>query len=100
MTLPDDGGVEDDWEQALEALRDRQRWQQQGAERLKQAGFSAEDIQKWGKGKGGVGMGGEGREEDVRWKRKGEGREWDRGKVVEVDGSTLTEADWGRLKGT
>ena len=82
----------DDWDMALEALRDRQRWQQQGAERLKSAGFTEEEVQKWEKG-------GEKREEDVVWKGKGEGREWDRGKVVGDEG-VETKPEWGRLKGT
>lgn len=91
---------EDDWDQALEALKDRQRWQQQGAERLRQAGFTEDEVSKWEKGKGGVGLGGEGREEDVRWKGRGEGREWDQGKTVNEDGAIETKIEWGRLKGT
>lgn len=83
---------ENDWDQALEALRDRQRWKQQGAERLRLAGFTEEEVGKWEKG-------GEKREEDVRWNAKGEGREWDRGKVVGED-EIETRAEWGRLKGT
>ena len=74
---------EDDWDQALEALKDRQKWKQQGADRLRQAGFSEKDIEKWE-------TGGEKREVDVRWASRGEGREWDRGKRVEDD-------DYGRL---
>lgn len=84
---------EDDWDMALEALRDRQRWKQQGAERLKAAGFTDEEVKKWEKG-------GEKTEEDVRWRKKGEGREWDRGKVVDDDGHIDIRAEWGRLKGT
>ena len=83
---------ENDWDQALEALRDRQRWKQQGADRLRSAGFSEEEIQKWQRG-------GEKGEEDVKWKGKGEGREWDRGKVVSDEGIE-TKPEWGRLKGT
>ncbi|KAK0661548.1 60S ribosomal protein L37-A [Lasiodiplodia hormozganensis] len=60
------GSEEDDWDMALEALRDRQRWKQQGAERLKAAGFTDEEVKKWEKG-------GEKTEEDVRWRKKGEG---------------------------
>ena len=82
----------DDWDMALEAIRDRQHWQKQGAERLKSAGFTEEEVQKWEKG-------GERREEDVRWKGRGEGREWDRGKVVGEEG-VETAPEWGRLKGT
>lgn len=84
--------IENDWDQALEALRDRQRWKQQGADRLRSAGFTEEEVEKWEKG-------GEKREEDVRWKGRGEGREWDRGKVLENEG-VETRPEWGRLKGT
>lgn len=88
-----DSDIDDDWDQALEALRDRQRWKQQGADRLRAAGFTEEAVSKWEK------SGGEKREEDVRWRRRGESREWDRGKVVGEDG-VETKAEWGRLKGT
>ncbi|MCJ1293611.1 hypothetical protein MMC34_005166 [Xylographa carneopallida] len=82
---------ENDWDQALEALRDRRRWQQQGADRLRAAGFTEEEVGKWEKG-------GEKTEEDVKWKGRGEGREWDRGKVVGEEG-VETRPEWGRLKG-
>ncbi|KAF2089944.1 hypothetical protein K490DRAFT_35298 [Saccharata proteae CBS 121410] len=85
--------LEDDWDQALEALRDRQRWMQQGADRMKAAGFTDDEIKRWEKG-------GEKKEEDVRWSKNGEGREWDRGKVVDDDGHVNLRPDWGRLKGT
>ncbi|MCJ1359072.1 MAG: hypothetical protein MMC33_009072 [Icmadophila ericetorum] len=85
---------EEDWDQAIEAFRDRQKWKQQGAERLKAAGFTDEEIKKWEK------SGTERSEADVRWNLKGEGREWDRGKVVGEDGSIETGVEWGRLKGT
>ncbi|KAK8185096.1 hypothetical protein IWZ00DRAFT_533873 [Phyllosticta capitalensis] len=88
-----DSEEEDDWDMALEALRDRQKWKQQGAERLKAAGFTDEEIEKWASGK-------EKSEEDVRWRKKGEGREWDRGKVIGEDGFVDLKAEWGRLKGT
>ena len=85
---------EDDWDQALEALRDRQRWKQQGAERLRAAGFSQDAVKKW------TSHAGEGKREDgVRWARAGEGREWDRGKVVDDDGQVNVRPEWGRLKG-
>ena len=74
---------EDDWDQALEALKDRQRWKQQGAGRLRQAGFSEEDIEKWENN-------GEKGQRNVKWASQGEGREWDRGKSVGDD-------DYGRL---
>ncbi|RAL60256.1 hypothetical protein DID88_000036 [Monilinia fructigena] len=84
---------EDDWDQALEALHDRQKWQTQGANRLRDAGFSEEEVKKWERG----GLG-EKREEDVKWKGKGESREWDRGKVVRVDGTVGFETGWNESK--
>ena len=69
--------VTDNFEQALEAYRDRAKWKTLGAERLKAAGFTDEEIRKWKKGRQELG------EEDVRWRKKGEGREWDRGKTAE-----------------
>lgn len=88
---PDSDG--DDWDQALEALRDRMRWRQQGADRLKAAGFTDDEINRWEKG-------GKVRDEgDVRWAKAGEGREWDRGKIVSAGGHVETRPDWGRLKG-
>jgi hypothetical protein len=81
---------EDDWDQALEALQDRQKWKQQGAERLRAAGFTDKEISTWEKG-------GTKNEDDVRWTKPGEGREWDRGKIITADGAVTTAPDWGRL---
>ncbi|RMZ72326.1 pre-mrna-splicing factor 38b [Pyrenophora seminiperda CCB06] len=83
--------AEDDWGDALEAVRDRARWQQQGAERLKAAGFTNDQVKKWEKGD-------VQNEEDVVWSKKGQAREWDRGKVVYEDGNVELKADFGRLK--
>lgn len=88
-----DPDEENDWDQALEALRDRQKWKQQGADRLRAAGFTDEEVKKWEKG-------GKKREEDVRWAKTGEGREWDRGKVMDADGVVTPRASWGRLDGS
>ncbi|KAF2488904.1 hypothetical protein BU16DRAFT_623172 [Lophium mytilinum] len=85
--------VEGDWDEALEAMRDRQKWKQQGADRLRAAGFTDTMVKKWENG-------GEKTEEDVVWAKKGEGREWDRGKVVDGDGLVDVKAEWGRLKDT
>ncbi|KAM3084161.1 hypothetical protein ACMFMG_001738 [Clarireedia jacksonii] len=82
---------DDDWGQALEALKDRQKWQAKQSDRLREAGFSEQEIKKWE-------TGGEKREEDVTWTRKGEKREWDRGKVVDEDGTVGFEPEFGRLK--
>lgn len=93
-----DPAEDDDWDQALEALRDRQKWKQQGADRLRAAGFTEEEVEKWKKG-------GEKKEEDVKWAKKGESREWDRGKVFSADSDNEllpkeVDLDFGRLKGT
>lgn len=82
---------EDDWGDAVEAFRDRQRWKQQGADRLKAAGFTDDQVKKWSKGD-------EKSEEDVVWNRTGQAREWDRGKVLDEDGHVDVKAEWGRLK--
>lgn len=85
---------EDDWDMALEALKARTKWRTQGAERLRAAGFTEEEIERWEKSGGGrAGEGGEKDVEDVRWRKKGERREWDRGKVVDGDGVEL-KAEW------
>lgn len=68
----------EDWDMALEALRDRQIWQKKHADRMRAAGFSNEEIRKWEDS---------GREKDirdVRWTGKGQTRAWDVGKDVEV----------------
>ncbi|KAK5123249.1 hypothetical protein LTR16_003848 [Cryomyces antarcticus] len=63
----------DDWDLALEALRDRQRWKAQGADRLRAAGFSEDEVRKWEGGKGGVNGERERErdEKDVKWKGRG-----------------------------
>jgi hypothetical protein len=93
-----DPAEEDDWDQALEALRDRQKWKQQGADRLRAAGFTEEEVEKWKNG-------GEKKETDVKWAKKGESREWDRGKVFNADSDDKlvpkeVDLEFGRLKGT
>lgn len=83
--------AEDEWGDALEAIKDRQRWQQQGADRLKAAGFSEEQVRKWERGE-------EQTEEDVVWTRQGQAREWDRGKVIDEEGDVALKVDFGRLQ--
>ena len=70
----------EDWDLALEALRDREIWKKKGAERLKEAGFGDEEVRKWEESANGREKG----VEDVRWRGKGEEREWDAGKAVVV----------------
>ncbi|TRX90959.1 hypothetical protein FHL15_008164 [Xylaria flabelliformis] len=89
---PDDAGA-DDWDNAVEAFRDRQKWKQQGADRLRSAGFTDEQIRKWEKGD-------KKDESDVQWSKAGGVREWDRGKVLDEDGRLSPEPEFGRLKGT
>ncbi|KAB5547044.1 pre-mRNA-splicing factor 38B [Coniochaeta sp. 2T2.1] len=88
---PDSDVEGDDWADSLEALRDREKWRRQGAERLRAAGFSEEQIKGW-EDKGGKEKG----VEDVRWAKTGEGREWDRGKRVGgLDGADEDEVGEG-----
>jgi hypothetical protein len=64
----------EDWDMALEALRDRQMFKQKQAERLREAGFDDIEITKWEDS---------GKEKDVtgvKWTTRGEPREWDLGK--------------------
>ncbi|KAI8966386.1 hypothetical protein F5Y11DRAFT_309101 [Daldinia sp. FL1419] len=76
----------DDWDNAVEAFRDRQKWKQQGADRLRSAGFTEEQIKKWEKGD-------HKDESDVQWTKAGGLREWDRGKVVSKDGTVTLATD-------
>lgn len=81
----------DDWDMALEALRDRAKWQQAGADRLKAAGFTSEEVERWENG-------GEKGADDVRWSRKGEAREWDRGKTIDGEGGVVLKPEWARAQ--
>ena len=91
--VDEDGG--DDWDMALEALRDRRAYAKKQGDRMREAGFDEQAISKWEKG------GAEQKErgwEDVRWKRKGEEREWDVGKV-DLDDEAVAEAEVGKVNG-
>ncbi|KAJ5998919.1 hypothetical protein N7451_006729 [Penicillium sp. IBT 35674x] len=85
---------DDDWDTAMEALRDRARWRQKGEERLRAAGIGEETIDRWKTESASTGATGERQPEDVRWSKKGEGREWDRGKFVNDDGHIDVRAAW------
>lgn len=85
---------DDDWELALEAVRDRARWRQKGEERLREAGFNDSIVERW-KGNATSAGDDEGRLDAVKWSKKGEGREWDRGKFVDDDGRVDVKASWG-----
>lgn len=88
---------DDDWDMALEALRDRAKWRKSGAERLRAAGFTEEEVGHWEHGRTSRPEGAEKDISDVRWSKHGESREWDRGKVVD-GGRVDVKAAWGRLK--
>ncbi|KAI0873292.1 hypothetical protein GGS24DRAFT_402791 [Hypoxylon argillaceum] len=90
---PDEAGGGGDWNNAVEVFRDRQKWKQQGAERLRSAGFTEDQVRKWEKGDTKD-------ESDVQWNKAGGVREWDRGKVIEADGGVSPDPEFGRLKGT
>ncbi|GKZ36914.1 hypothetical protein AbraIFM66950_008178 [Aspergillus brasiliensis] len=86
---------DDDWELSLEALRDRAKWKQRGEERLREAGFSSDFVDRWKSNTTSTPADdSEGRLEDVKWSKKGEGREWDRGKFVDQDGHIDVKASW------
>ncbi|KAJ6114866.1 hypothetical protein N7486_000644 [Penicillium sp. IBT 16267x] len=85
---------EDDWDTAMEALRDRARWRQKGEERLRAAGIGEETIDRWKTESASAGVSGERQPEDVRWSKEGEGREWDRGKFMNDDGHIDVRAAW------
>ncbi|KAI0975620.1 hypothetical protein F4678DRAFT_275814 [Xylaria arbuscula] len=89
---PDEGG-HGDWDNAVEAFRDRQKLKQQQAERLRSAGFTEDQIRKWEKGD-------KKDESDVQWSKAGGVREWDRGKVADTVAGASEEPEFGRLKGT
>ncbi|KAK6503138.1 hypothetical protein TWF481_008173 [Arthrobotrys musiformis] len=79
---------EDDWEAALEALRDRQKWKQQGKERLKAAGFADDFIEAWETNKTKD-------ESKIKWSKEKGGRDWDRGKVIDdKTGEVTLKASW------
>ncbi|CEL07855.1 hypothetical protein ASPCAL11009 [Aspergillus calidoustus] len=85
---------DDDWELALEALRDRARWKQNGEERLREAGFNTDIIDHWKSNASTAAGTDEGRINSVKWSTKSEGREWDRGKYIDEDGHVDVKASW------
>lgn len=90
ITYGGDDGHADDWSRALDAVRDRAAWQKAQGDRLRAAGFSEQQVERWEKG------GRDGSMEDIEgliWRAKGQGREWDVGKVVRDDGRIEVEVD-------
>lgn len=63
---------------------------------MRDAGFTEEEVKRWESG--GRMAAGERNEEDVKWSKPGERREWDRGKMVDGEGNVDVRAEWvGRL---
>ncbi|QIW99235.1 hypothetical protein AMS68_004753 [Peltaster fructicola] len=89
-----DADEDDDWDMAMSALQDRAKWRAIGADRLRAAGFSEAEVAKW---EGSSDLAPSGRDEDIDnviWRKHGEARDWDRGKVTTADGETTTKAAW------
>lgn len=75
---------EDDWDMALEALRDRAKWKKNQSARLRSAGFNEQEISSWSHGAFEKDERSLREETDtIKWSQKGEVREWDAGKVLD-----------------
>lgn len=72
---------DNNWDDAVEAFRDRQKLRQTQEERMKAAGFADHQIQRINSSQR------EKTEADVVWAKAGEKREWDRGKGDDGDDS-------------
>ncbi|KAK7422302.1 hypothetical protein QQZ08_009524 [Neonectria magnoliae] len=75
----DDDDAGGNWDDAVEAFRDRQKLKQSQEERMRAAGFADEQIQRVKAPKADLA-------DSVQWSKAGEKREWDRGKAVDTDG--------------
>ncbi|KAJ0269179.1 hypothetical protein Brms1b_012650 [Colletotrichum noveboracense] len=73
------GAGAENWDDAVEAFRDRQKWRQNQEQRMRAAGYGEDMIKKWRTGE-------QKDERDVRWAKAGEKREWDRGKEGGMSG--------------
>lgn len=94
-----------DWDNALEALRDRRAWRVKQADRMREAGFGDDEIKRWEATSTRTRLGDdEGDVKDVKWRKKGEQREWDAGKVSEGANSDEASDEFdntpGRLGGS
>ncbi|KAF5018346.1 hypothetical protein F66182_9674 [Fusarium sp. NRRL 66182] len=74
----------ENWDDAVEAFRDRQKLRQNQEQRMRAAGFADEQIQR-ARGTD------EKAAENVQWSKAGEKREWDVGKRVGPDGVSQPE---------
>lgn len=76
--------LENDWDQALEALRDRQKLVKHGKDRLLAAGFRQDEVDRFTGSRAMSSLGSAGANDSshgVVWKEKGQAREWDLGKI-------------------
>jgi hypothetical protein len=80
----DEDEVGNDWDDAVEAFRDRQKLRQNQGQRLKDAGFADEQIQR-------ASGADEQSADNVQWSKAGEKRAWDVGKVIGSDGVAQPE---------
>jgi hypothetical protein len=88
--MEDDVAHAGQWDDAVEAFRDRQKMKQNQEARLRSAGFTESPIEKI-QAATTMTRSGEKSEADVQWTKAGEKREWDKGKVSEdEDGDHLT----------
>ncbi|SPJ70850.1 uncharacterized protein FTOL_00578 [Fusarium torulosum] len=83
IQMDEDEG-ENNWDDAVEAFRDRQKLRQNQEERMRAAGFADEQIQR-------ASGTDEKAAESVQWSKAGEKREWDVGKEIGSDGVLQSE---------
>lgn len=72
-------GDAENWDDEVEAFRDRLKWRQSQEQRMRAAGYDEDVIKKWKTGE-------QKDERDVRWAKAGEKRDWDRGKESGISG--------------
>lgn len=75
-----DTGADQDWDMALEALRDRAMLAKNGAERLRAAGFREDEVRRYQRTANSEATGDD--RAGVVWRGKGQAREWDLSKEV------------------
>ncbi|KAF5638708.1 pre-mrna-splicing factor 38b [Fusarium sp. NRRL 52700] len=80
----DENEVGNDWDDAVEAFRDRQKLRLNQEQRLKDAGFADEQIQR-------ASSADENSAGNMQWSKAGEKRAWDVGKVIGSDGVVQPE---------
>ncbi|KAJ6443949.1 hypothetical protein O9K51_02341 [Purpureocillium lavendulum] len=78
------GGGGGDWDDAVEAFRDRVKLKMNQEKRMRDAGFAEDQIRR-------ITQGGEKTEKDVVWTKAGEKRAWDQGKEVDGGGDAEME---------